>query len=99
MSTFPRTDHTTTEAFEHRRQLLPDRDKYIGIIERALTELLGLSVIGGGNVLGDYADSNDDLMLDEIRSRIPSSLNQHNRELLFRAIEILNEVNVTQHAN
>ncbi len=77
----------TIEERLHRHSLKQERD----IRKRALQKLLELSVLGGGNVLGDLIDRNDDLQLDEIRSRIPSSLNQHNRDLLFWAIEILNQ--------
>lgn len=87
------TECFVNELLEHRRVLLRQRDKYSDIIERALTEILEIHIRGGGNVLGDFIDSNEELMLDEIEQDIPDSLNELNRGLLFRAIEILNEIN------
>ena len=73
--------------------LIRENEKLTGIIERSLTEILEISVRGNGKVLGDYIDSNSDLKLDEIEKSVPIILSEHNRGLLFRVIEILNEVN------
>jgi len=70
-----------------------ERDEYLVIISRALDELLELHVRGGGNVLGDFLDDNSELMLADVCEQIPTLLDAYNRDLIFRAIEILNEIN------
>ena len=79
------TDCTIEELLEHRRQLIRANEKLCDVIDRARTELLEIRDGTGGGVLGDYDIIN-------MRVQVPKHLSEYSQDLLFRSIEILDEV-------